>query len=527
MAACALAAVLPPAPARADSEGGAAALTEPQAAEMAVRRLSVGVGMSTIVESPVSIQRISIAAPEVVEALAVSPKELLINGKKEGETSLILWEQGGKRMLFDIAVTANTMKVDAVRRQLKDELEGQDVDLVFENNTPFLRGTVKNLLAADRAVAIATTLGRPVNLLHVTTPPPQTQILLKVRFADIDRQAEMEYGINFFRNQGSATMAALSTSQFNPTTVTQTNGASATSFSLSNALNLFVYNQSINLGALVNMLQSKNLAQMLAEPNLMAIDGKAASFLAGGEFPYPTVGTGTGGSGQVTIAFHKYGVSIDFVPHITARGTIRLEVTPEVSSLDFANGLTFQGYTIPAFDTRRVQTEVELENGQSFAIGGLLDNRTTEALSKIPGLSAIPLFGKLFQSRTVTKNKTELLVLVTAEIVRPVPADQKAPTLDFPTPFIKEGAKSAPQTPGMEQTGPVPVTPPSATIEVETLMEEKKRDKTQAAPQQQLQLLGVPINSASPDMVQPAANGSSNSTSAPAAAAAGPAGASK
>ena len=516
LAACTVAAVVLPVPANADSAPGAQALSEPQAAQLAVRHLTLSVGKSTIVESPVSIQRISIAAPDVVEALAVSPKELLINGKKDGETSLILWEQGGNRLQFDILVTPSTARVDAVRRQLKEELEGQDVDLVFENNTPFLRGTVKNLIAADRAVAIATTLGKPVNLLHVTTPPPQTQILLKVKFADVDRQAESEFGFSFFRNAGgNGTSGAISTGQFSPTTVQQPQtGGNATSFSLSSALNLFIYNHSINLGALINMLQAKNMAQLLAEPNLLAIDGKAASFLAGGEFPYPTVSSGAQGGSQVSIAFHKYGVSIDFVPHITARGTIRLEVTPEVSSLDFANGLTYQGYTIPAFDTRRVQTEVELENGQSFAIGGLLDNRTTESLNKIPGLGSIPFFGKLFQSRTTTKNKTELLVLVTAEIVRPIPTDQKPPELNFPEPFMSDGATTPPRTPGMDQTGPVPVTPPSATTEVETLVEEKKRDKVQGAPQQQLQLLGVPINSASPDMIPQGSNGSGNSGSA-------------
>jgi pilus assembly protein CpaC len=526
LAAYAVLAVVLPVPANADSASGMQTLSEPQAAQLAVRHLTLSVGKSTIVESPVSIQRISIAAPDVVEALAVSPKELLINGKKDGETSLIMWEQGGNRLQFDILVTPSMSRVDAVRRQLKEELEGQDVDLVFENNTPFLRGTVKNLIAADRAVTIATTLGKPVNLLHVTTPPPQTQILLKVKFADVDRQAENEFGFSFFRNSGgSGTSGAISTSQFSPTTVQQpSGGGNTTSFSLSNALNLFIYNQSINLGALINMLQAKNMAQLLAEPNLLAIDGKAASFLAGGEFPYPTVSSGAQGGSQVSIAFHKYGVSIDFVPHITARGTIRLEVTPEVSSLDFANGLTYQGYTIPAFDTRRVQTEVELENGQSFAIGGLMDNRTTEGLNKIPGLGSIPFFGKLFQSRTTTKNKTELLVLVTAEIVRPIPADQKPPELNFPESFLSEGATTPPHTPGMDQTGPVPVTPPSATTEVETLVEEKKRDKVQGAPQQP-QLMGAPTNSASPDVIAPGSNGSGNSSSA--SPASGPGGAGK
>ena len=522
LAVCVAAAVLLPIIAHAQTAQAGAVMTEPQAAEMAVRHLALTVGMSKIVESPMNIQRASVALPDIIEFVAVSPKELLINGKKEGETSLILWAQGGGRVLFDVEVTSNPSKVDAVRRQLKDELAGQDIDLFYENNTPFLRGTVKDLTSADRAVTIATTLGKPVNLLNVTTPPPQTQVLLKVRFCDVDREFSGEYGVNFFRNGTGATGAAVSTSQFSPTSYS-TSGAngqsqSQTAFTLSNALNLFLYNKSIDLGALINMLQTKNLLQILAEPNLLAIDGKPASFLAGGEFPFPTVGTVSGGAAQISISFRRFGVMIDFVPHVTSRGTIRLEVTPEVSTLDFANGLTYQGFTVPALSTRRVQTEVELESGQSFVIGGLLDNRVTEVLSKVPGLAAIPLFGKLFQSRSVQKNKTELLVLVTPEIVRPIAADQPVPSIGFPSPFMHEGGDTLPRTPGMDKTGPVPVTPPSPTVAVETLVEEKNRDKNRATTQPQLQLLGVPINPAPSDMTQqaPAGNGNANSSAAPA-----------
>ncbi len=488
---------------------------------MIVRHLKMTVGMSEIVESPMNIQRASVALPDIIEFVAVSPKELLINGKKEGETSLILWAQGGGRVMFDVLVAPNPNKVDAVRHQLKDELSGQDVDLIFENNTPFLRGTVKDLTSAERAMTIAMTLGKPVNLLHVITPPPQTQVLLKVRFCDVDREFSGNYGINFFRNGTSATSATVSTSQFTPTAASTTgaNGqaASQTSFSLSSALNLFLYNKSIDLGALINMLQTKNILQILAEPNLLAIDGKAAKFLSGGQFPYPTVSAGTGGAATVSIAFQTFGVSLDFVPHITSRGTIRLEVAPEVSSLDYADGLTYQGFNVPALSTRKVQTEIEMESGQSFVIGGLLDNQVTETLAKVPGLGSIPLFGKLFQSRSIQKNKTELLVLVTAEIVRPITADQPAPTIGFPSPFLHEGGDTVPRTPGMDKTGPVPVNPPSPTVAFETLVDEKNRDKNRATTQPQLQLLGVPINPAPADMTQPAQSGN-GPVSAPASA---------
>ena len=177
----------------------------------------------------------------------------------------------------------------------------------------------------------------------------------------------------------------------------------------------------MNLGATIAALEARNLLQILAEPNVMAINGHNASFLAGGEFPFPNLQGGGGGLGAVTIQFREFGVRINFTPTITPRGTIRLNVTPEVSSLDFANGLIFNGFTIPALSTRRMSTEVELEEGQTFAIGGLLDNRDTETFNKVPGLGNIPFFGNLFRSRQITKNNSELLVMVTPELVRPIP----------------------------------------------------------------------------------------------------------
>jgi pilus assembly protein CpaC len=176
----------------------------------------------------------------------------------------------------------------------------------------------------------------------------------------------------------------------------------------------------------------------------------------------------------VTIQFREFGVRINFLPTLTPRNTLRLQVTPEVSSLDFANGLVFQGFTIPALTTRRVQTEIELQDGQSFAIGGLLDNRVTDSLNKIRGLGDIPFFGRLFQSRSRTKSNAELLVLVTPELVRPIPAGQPLPEVRMPAAFLKDGAKVAPRTPGMEVTGPVPVKPFQGTIPVEQLIESQK-----------------------------------------------------
>jgi pilus assembly protein CpaC len=202
---------------------------------------------------------------------------------------------------------------------------------------------------------------------------------------------------------------------------------------------------------------------------LLTMSGRPASFLAGGEFPFPTLQGGGNGIGQITIQFKEFGIRLNFLPTITPRGTIHLVVTPEVSSLDYSNGLTVSGFTVPGLDTRRVQTEVELQNGQSFVIAGLLDNQVTEQLNKMPGISSIPVLGKLFQSKSYSRSKTELLVTVTPELVGPIPAGMKPPELKFPAPFYQTGSNIVPRNPGPQVTGPLPALPTPATVPIEEL----------------------------------------------------------
>ena len=439
----------------------------------AARDLFVTVGKSLVVDSPVNIQRVSVGNGEMAEALAVNPREVLVNGKTVGETSIIIWQQGGNRLFFDLTVRPSNSKVGATQQQLDRELGGQDIKVSFENETAFLHGTAKDVTSAERAVAIASTLGKTVNLLHVTVPPTESQILLKVRFADVDRSYSQDLGINILSTGATNTIGRVTTGQFSPPAIVSNPGAPAT-VTYSDLLNIFLFRPDLNLATTIKALEAKNVLQILAEPNVLAINGKTASFLAGGEFPYPTLQGGGGGLGAVTIQFREFGVRINFTPVITPRGTIRLQVTPEVSSLDFANGLVFQGFNIPALATRRISTEIELENGQSFAIGGLLDNRTTEALTKIPGLGNIPLLGKLFQSRAITKNNSELLVMVTPELVRPIAKGQKGPEVKFPQPFMKGTRTDIPATPGMDVTGPVPTKPTQETVPVEELIQSQK-----------------------------------------------------
>jgi pilus assembly protein CpaC len=435
---------------------------------MSKSSVSVPVNESTVLDHPVGIRRISIANPDIAEAVAVSTNEIVVNGKAVGDTSLIVWDLKGARSILDVHVVANSSKMDTVRAELLKEA-GPDVSVDSQEGTVFLNGTVANETAAIRAFNIASTLGKVVNLLRVTTPLSEPQILLKVRFADVDRTAAEQFGINLF-TMGQSGIGTSTTGAFgsNPT-FSAPGGASPVTWNLSNLLNIFYYDPHLNLGAVLQDLATHNILQILAEPNLLTLSGKPASFLAGGEFPFPTLQGGGAGVGQITIQFKEFGVRLNFLPVVTPRGTIRLTVTPEVSSLDYANGLTISGYTIPGLSTRRVQTEIELENGQSFVIAGLLNNQITQELSRMPGLASIPLLGKLFQTRSVNKSSSELLVMVTPEIIYPISAGAKVPEVHLPLPFPKDYPTSAPQNPIPSGVGGTPIPYKRDSVPIEEL----------------------------------------------------------
>jgi pilus assembly protein CpaC len=447
-----LKAQLPPLPShrlplRLDLKNLAAPVADQAAAQTSpsISTVSVMVSKSVVLENSVGVKRISITNSEIAEAVAASTTEVLLNGKSPGDTTLILWDQSGKRTMFDVHVLPNDRKLETVRAQLAAELPGQDVSVSFEAGNAILRGTVSDLVFADRAMSIASALGKVTNLLNVLVPPSEPQVLLKVKFVDIDRTALSQFGANFF-STGSATMpGSTSTGQFAGPPIFNYSQTPPVVI-IPDPLNIFVFRNDLNFGAYIKALQEKDLAQILAEPNLLTISGREANFLAGGEFPFPMLQGGGAGVGQITIQFKEFGIRLRFRPAVTPRGTIHLFVNPEVSALDPANGLTVQGYTIPGLDTRRVKTEVELENGQSFMIAGLLDNRLSETMRKIPGLANIPVLGKLFESRSTQRNNTELMVLVTPEIVQPIPPGKES-TLAMPKPFMKGIPTNPPQNP--------------------------------------------------------------------------------
>jgi pilus assembly protein CpaC len=362
--------------------------------------------------------------------------------------------------------------LDAIRRELKAELPGDTLRVSSENGAIFLRGTVKDLNSSDRAVKIASTGGKVVNLLNVSVPASDPQILLKVRFISVDRTKASQFGLNIFSNGFGNTIGGISTGTLSTTVPTGNTGATV-SGGISQT-NISAFYPGLNIGATIQALKTTIGAQVLAEPNLMAANGKPASFLAGGEYPFPVVqGGGAGTAATVTIMFKEYGVRLNFIPTITPRGTIRLQVAPEVSALDFTNAVEISGFEVPAITSRKVKTEVELADGQSFVIGGLLDNTESETFSKIPFLGDIPILGKFFQSMQKTKANTELIVIVTPEIVAPIPAGEPLPELKFPGKFLPSNSGKPMNTPDAKTSANTP-TPAPTTMPVEKLVDSMK-----------------------------------------------------
>jgi pilus assembly protein CpaC len=404
------------------------------------------VGKSIVIDYPADIARISTSNADIVDASPVTGREVLVHGKSFGTVTLVVWSKAGQRNFYNITVEQN---LEPLRQLLKETFPAQDIHVQSSRDSLSLTGRVGNKDVGDRAAALATPFAKTVvNNLQVADAPAERQILLRIKFAELDRSAANSFAVNLISSGATNTIGATTTGQFGSTTPPSSVGSGVASpFSISNALNIFAFRPDLNLGAFIEALEQKNLLQTLDEPTLMTSDGKEASFLVGGEFPIPVL-QGGANSGAVTIQFREFGVRLTFTPVITGNNNIRLHVKPEVSALDYSNALSFNGFTIPALSSRKMETNVELGEGQSFVIAGLIDNQVTETISKIPGLSSLPILGNLFKSRTVSKSDTELVVLVTPEITMPLQPGDAKPMPAMPRPFL------VPVTPGSTNAFP-------------------------------------------------------------------------
>jgi pilus assembly protein CpaC len=405
------------------------------------------VGRSLVITSPNRIKRVSIANPAIAEAVVVSPTQLVINGKVPGGVSLILWDESGQNQSFEVLVEIDVL---GLVQKIHEVFPAEPVQVETSKDMVMLSGRISSAEVADKILEVVKNTTPKVTSLMEIPPTPVAEISLQVRFAEVNRQAVQQLGVNFLRNFGSNMPMSVSTGQFSEPSVGQTqsvatNGntsvtnTSGNNFLLSELLNVAVFRPDINLEVFIKALQENNILEILAEPNLLTESGKQASFLAGGQFPYPVV-QGTGGSTgatSITIQFKEYGIRLSFTPTLMPGGVIHLKVEPEVSSLDYTNAVTLQGFVLPGVATNRVDSEMNLKDGQSFVIAGLLDNRVTEQFQKIPGIGNIPILGKLFQSRSLNKSDNELMVLVTPHIVQPVAPNEVPAGPVFPLPFME------------------------------------------------------------------------------------------
>lgn len=406
--------------------------------------LRVMVGKSLLINTTERLRRISITDPAIAFAQVITPTQILIHGKSPGEVSLLIWDELERSRSFDLRVDVD---VSACAEEEHRVFPDEQIVVTPSRAAIVLSGHVSNEDVAKRAGELASAYSpKVVNVLTFGAVGAQ-EVLLQVKFAEVDRSALTQLGVNFISTGAGNTIGTVTTGQFGgfgpqtitPGTQTGTTGTTTTTnpaTTINNVLNLFLFRSDINFGATIEALQTKNLLQILAEPNLIAVNGKEASFLAGGQFPFPIVQPGAGFT-AVTISFKDFGVHLQFTPTIQPNGNIHLKVAPEVSTLDFANALTISGFTVPALSTRRAETEFEVQDGQSFVIAGLIDNRITDIYNKIPGLGDIPILGNFFRSKSLQKSNSELMVLCTVHRISPNAQPPGEPK--NPKPFMDTG----------------------------------------------------------------------------------------
>jgi pilus assembly protein CpaC len=405
--------------------------------------LHVFVGKSVVINLQARLSRVLSSNPAVIEAIATSPTQVVVEGKAAGTSSLILWDDAGQSQMLDVVVD---LDVSGLRTAIEHAYPGQEITVQADGGRVILSGSVPNPKEVEDLGKMAG-LYSPQVVSSLTVPVGHDrQVLLEVKFAEVDRTKLDQLGINLISTGASNTPGVISTQQFTGPTLngnlTSTIGAAVQGFSsslaVSDLMNIFLFRPDINLGATIKDLQQKNVLEILAEPNLLALNGQKASFLAGGEFPFPVV-QGGANVGAVTIQFRPFGVKLDFTAFIGEDSVVRLHVAPEVSTLDFTQAITISGFTIPAISSRRAETEIELKDGESFGIAGLLDHRATANLSKVPGLADIPVLGQLFRSKSINRSNSELIVIVTPRIVDPVQAATQNPPMPEPViPYLED-----------------------------------------------------------------------------------------
>src|SRR6516162_210822 len=425
-----------------------------------VQRVKVVVNKSRTFRVDTAFSTIVAGSPDVVDVKSLSDHLIYIQGKQTGTTNVILFDSSMNQIgILDVEVAIDTSNL---QQNIRASTGAQGIRVSASESQVVLRGTATDAVAAERALSIATGTvpkgGIVVNAMSVAAPQ---QVMLEVRFLEVSRDAGRNLGVNLYAanangtnvantgvgtalpgvtgrapiggvngNVGAPPTGSLPLLGTVGTLLGAATGAAAVPFgSLLTSIVRTSGGGSVDL--LISALETKGLVRRLAEPNLIALSGDAARFLAGGEFPVPIPNTTTNGFPTVTIDYKKFGVELAFVPTVLSRGVINLRVEPSVSELDFSNAVTIQGTIVPALTRRDARTTVELRDGQSFAIAGLLQTRNRQDVSQLPWIGSVPVLGTLFSSKSYQQQETDLVIIVTPHLVAPaVPGQQLASPLD-------------------------------------------------------------------------------------------------
>lgn len=385
------------------------------AVAQSAEELRLTAGKSIVIDYPEDIRQISTTDPAIVDATAITTREILLNAKGLGTATMVVWSASNQRMFYNVTVDLNT---ESLKRILRETFPNERIDVRNSGDSITLNGVVSSKEVAERAAALAQVTAKiVVNNLSIAADKISQQILLHVKFIQLDRLKAQEYGINFESQGAFNFLGSLSTAALN-------------------GPNLIGSFTNVDLAIAAKALQTRNILQIMAEPTLVTMDGKEGSFHVGGEVPVPVI-QGGNNTNSVTIMYREFGIRLRYTPQITANKTIKLALFQEVSALDYANSTTLSGFVIPGLSTRRAETNLELSEGETFAIAGLLDNREREAFSSIPGISAIPILGNIFKNKSERKESTELVMLVTPEITMPLGPNDPKPEIVFPNEFLQ------------------------------------------------------------------------------------------
>jgi pilus assembly protein CpaC len=386
-------------------------------------KLSLISGKSVLLRSSRPVKRISIANPGIADFVLLSPREIYLTGKAAGTTNLMLWNGEVISGVYDLEVGYDVSTLKAQIHEVMPEETGLNV--LRMNDTITLTGTVTSAANLAQATALAESFAPKGKVNTLATVGGGSQVMLEVRVAELSKATTKRLGINFaFMNENGFGLSVLSgLTQINEMT------NSGVDLNISNAVQAaFSFDAgSTTWTGFIDALQQDGLAKVLAKPTLIAMSGQSASFLAGGEFPVPV----PQGLGTAAIEYKSFGVALNFTPIVLSNNRINIQVSPEVSELDFTTAVSFSGFVVPGLTARKASTTIELGDGQSFAIAGLLKDNVRDAIRKFPLLGDIPVLGALFRSREFQKEETELVIVVTPRLVKPTLAEKIALPTDY------------------------------------------------------------------------------------------------